>query len=169
MKDLPPSIRRILASILLAVSASVSLAEATSAPTQEPPSQVMLIQGNTLVPRSVIFQPKWYVLGALGEFGVYDTINQYEGWESEKMLAILKAESHLRADVVNEKDYHKGSGCWGSFGLAQIGCCWFGQFGLTKDNWNDPETNIRVAYEIWKISGYEAWGAYNDKSYLAFY
>lgn len=170
MKDLrPPSICRILASILLAVFVSVSLAGATSAPTQKPPEQIMMIGGNTLIGNNTQLIALNGVLGALGEFGVYDTINQYEGWESEKMLAIFKAESHLRAGAVNSKDYHKGSACWGSYGIGQIGCCWFGQFGLTKDNWDDPEVNIKAAYEIWKIYGYEAWGAYTDQSYLAFY
>jgi len=36
-------------------------------------------------------------------------------------------------------------------------------------NWlKDPENNARAAYRIWQVQGFQAWAAFNDRSYLAY-
>ncbi len=129
------------------------------------PNEIVMIQDNTLLP--VYHIPRTQVLGVSLEEDYYSIISKYD-WDAEIMYAILKAESSKNPEIINWKDYHKSSGCYGSFGLMQLGCVWFGKYGLTEDNWKDPETNIRVAYEVYKAQGLRAWGAYTDKSYLRF-
>jgi hypothetical protein len=76
-------------------------------------------------------------------------------------LAVAKAESELNPTATNWKDSHKG--CNGSFGIFQIGC-------LHESDPNklyDVEYNIKRARQIYDNSGWQPWGAYTDKSYLA--
>jgi hypothetical protein len=78
-------------------------------------------------------------------------------------LAVAKAESGLRANATNWKDSHRG--CTGSFGIFQIGC-------LHESNPEvlyDVEYNIKRAREIHDAAGsWQPWGAYTNKTYLAY-
>ncbi|MDD3752887.1 MAG: transglycosylase SLT domain-containing protein [Candidatus Colwellbacteria bacterium] len=126
---------------------------------------------NTLLPiadpNSIIVEPKIEPrVTGIKLFDYDDLIDKYD-WDSRLMKAIFYAESQLKPNAVNAKDRHKG--CSGSYGIAQIGCVWFGKHGLNWDNWNDPETNIRVAYEIYKEQGLNAWSVYRNGSYLKYY
>lgn len=120
---------------------------------------------NTLLPIS--YTPIKPTISGNLVFTDYDHIISKYDWDSRLMKAIFYAESQLKPNAVNAKDRHKG--CSGSYGIAQIGCVWFGKHGLNWDNWNDPETNIRVAYEIYKEQGLNAWGVYRNGSYLKYY
>ena len=97
----------------------------------------------------------------------YDHLIYQYDWDARLMRAIFTAESQMNPNAINRKDKHKG--CSGSYGIAQLGCVWFGKYGLTRDNWNDPETNIRVAYEVYKIQGLNAWGVYSSGKYKVYY
>jgi soluble lytic murein transglycosylase-like protein len=99
---------------------------------------------------------------------LYNLINQYN-WNAKLMYAIMMAESGGNPNIVNKRDYHRSSNCYGSYGAFQIGCGWFGKYGLTKENVFDPATNIRVAYEIFKTQGLRAWGVYTNGAYKKFY
>jgi hypothetical protein len=105
-------------------------------------------------------------LGAkLPEKSYMELIRQYE-WDSNVAYAVMMAESSGIADKINPHDYHRRAGCYGSYGLFQMGCIHFGHYGLTKDNWSDPETNVKAAYLLWKERWWNEWGAYRNKSYL---
>ena len=72
------------------------------------------------------------------------------------------AESRLNPDAVNAKDSHKG--CKGSYGIFQIGC-------IHEDDPRvlfDVEYNIKRAREIYEANGWAPWGAYTNKSYIAY-
>lgn len=85
------------------------------------------------------------------------------GWNDKMAYAIMMAESGGEADAINWDDYHKAGDCWGSYGLFQLSC-----FRGTPEELLDPDTNIRIAYELWQNEGWHPWGAYADKSYLKF-
>lgn len=72
------------------------------------------------------------------------------------------AESRLNPNALNAQDSHKG--CKGSYGIFQIGC-------LHEDDPRtlyDVEYNIQRAREIYEKSGWQPWGAYTSKAFLAF-
>lgn len=74
-------------------------------------------------------------------------INQYD-WNKEVAYQVMMAESHCNPNAANLNDVH-GS-CVGSFGLFQINCG-HGQL-------YDPATNVAVAYNMYKQSGWQPWG-----------
>lgn len=88
-------------------------------------------------------------------------VNNYD-WTTQTAWAICMAESRGNPNAVNWADGH--SGCVGSFGLMQIACIHFSE-GQDKF---DPATNMQVAYELWKSSGWSIWGAFSDGNYLRF-
>jgi uncharacterized protein YxeA len=90
-------------------------------------------------------------------------LKEYDGWNANLMYKILKAESSGNPKKVNYKDKHRT--CNGSYGLMQLSCEHLTDYDIW-DSWDNPEENIRVAYEVWKRQGYEAWGAYTDGRYL---
>ncbi len=46
-------------------------------------------------------------------------------------------------------------------GLTQIlASSWASYFGVTYDDLYDPETNVRLAKEIYDIQGWDAWSPY---------
>jgi hypothetical protein len=90
-------------------------------------------------------------------------LREYNGWNADLMLKILIAESEGNPKVINHHDRHRT--CNKSYGLMQLSCEHLTDYDIW-DSWDDPEENIRVAYEVWKRQGYEAWGAYTDGRYL---
>jgi soluble lytic murein transglycosylase-like protein len=96
----------------------------------------------------------------------YHLFTQYD-WDARLMYAIMMAESGGNPNAINYKDRHKG--CNNSYGLMQLSCLHLGKYGLTIDNVFDAPTNIRVSYEIFKVQGLKAWGAYTSGSYKKFY
>lgn len=87
-------------------------------------------------------------------------VSQYD-WDTDLMLAIMRAESGCNPMAINGADNHRV--CLGSYGLFQIGCVHF-----KGEDMHDPETNIRLAYRIYKSQGLNAWGAFSNLSYLRF-
>jgi soluble lytic murein transglycosylase-like protein len=81
-------------------------------------------------------------------------MEQYTGWDVDIMMQICEFESQGNPDAENWKDAHMG--CNGSFGLMQVACI----HGVSREDLHDPSTNIRVAYRIWKDSGYYPWTTY---------
>lgn len=82
--------------------------------------------------------------------------------EPDVAIAVAMAESRLNPQATNWQDSHKG--CMGSFGIFQIGC-------LHEENPEtlyDVEYNIKRAREIYDESGWQPWGAFTNKSYLAY-
>jgi hypothetical protein len=128
-----------------------------------------IVSGNFILAES----PPFYVKPELQVFttktsvgNYYQLFTQYD-WDARLMYAIMMAESGGNPKAINYKDKHKG--CNNSYGLMQIGCVWLGKYGLTIDNVLDPSTNIRTSYEIYKVQGLRAWGAYTSGSYKKFY
>jgi len=88
-------------------------------------------------------------------------VEQYD-WDIRTALAVMKAESGCNPEASNWSDNHRT--CIGSFGLFQIGC-------IHHSNISDlysPEFNVQRAYQIYQSSGWGAWGAYNNKSYMRY-
>jgi soluble lytic murein transglycosylase-like protein len=90
-----------------------------------------------------------------------DIVSQYD-WDVNTMLAIMRAESSCNPASINYTDGH-GS-CVGSYSLLQVGCLHF-RDGEDK---LDPETNIAVAYRVWKSGGYTPWTCFTNNSYLQY-
>lgn len=88
-------------------------------------------------------------------------VSQYN-WDTNLILAIMRAESGCNPSGVNWSDGH--SGCTGSFGLMQVACLHFSE-GQDK---LDVATNIAVAYKVYVGSGLTAWSAYTNGSYQKF-
>jgi hypothetical protein len=74
----------------------------------------------------------------------------------------MKGESSCNPHAINHQDNHKV--CIASYGLFQVGCLHFSE-GQDK---TDIETNIAVAYKVWKSQGYRAWTVYTSGKYLQF-
>jgi hypothetical protein len=143
-----PYSRVAVAVILLVMLIQPSIAQS---PIQEPPSNLMLIGGSTIIASTPPVTPKFAVLGAL--------IGQDYEWDWDIANAVLKAESGGNPNAYNP-EWHKG--CQGSFGLWQIACVHIGKYGLTRENIFDPEVNTEVAYKLWQEYGWEIWGAYSS-------
>jgi hypothetical protein len=79
-----------------------------------------------------------------------------------KALAIAKAESNLNPYAVNRQDAHRG--CMGSYGIFQIGCLHESDPHVLYD----VEYNIKRARQLYDERGWLPWGAFTDKSYLAY-
>ena len=87
-----------------------------------------------------------------------DYLSEYD-WDVEIAHAVMMAESTARADAHNPEE-HKT--CRGSFGLFQVACI----HGHDVDDLYNAQYNIAAAYEIYKQSGWQPWGAYTNKTYL---
>ena len=122
----------------------------------------MVILDNCILAESPPTYDKYYVLGSkvayngdLSDKQYYDLIKQYS-WNIDTAYEIMKCESSGNPEAVNWKDKHRG--CNGSFGLFQVGCVHIGPYNITNHKeLYDPETNIAVAYEVWKKQGWGAW------------
>ena len=125
----------------------------------------MIILDNYILATSEPYYTKYQVLGVmtdkvaykpnLSDKQYYDLIKQYS-WNIDTAYEIMKCESSGNPEAVNWKDKHRG--CNGSFGLFQVGCVHIGPYNITNHKeLYDPETNIAVAYEVWKSQGWNAW------------
>lgn len=83
-------------------------------------------------------------------------VKQYD-WNVEVMLAIMMAESSCNPNALNTNS--DGSNDSGLFQINSI---------HKKPNRENPELNVRYAYQIYKSQGLNAWVAYTNKSYLKF-
>ena len=82
-------------------------------------------------------------------------VEQYD-WHHGVAMAVMREESHYNPRAYNPERHN---GCNGSFGLMQVACIHIGKYGVEHyTELYDPETNIRVAHEIWKESSWRPWG-----------
>lgn len=77
-------------------------------------------------------------------------------------LGIAQAESGFRSDAfnINTNDTI-------DIGVFQINSVHFKQAGCSLEEVVFANKNVDCAYSIWKASGWKAWSAYNNSSYLA--
>ena len=111
---------------------------------------LLIYQSNTLTPR-VAEAPVSTLASVESIIAKYD-------WDDRLAIAIFKGESGLNPTAVNRKDNHRV--CMGSYGIAQLGCVHFGNYGLTKYNWDEPAANIRAAYLLYQERGWRPWAVF---------
>lgn len=87
-------------------------------------------------------------------------VNNYD-WDKKIAYAVCMAESGGNPNAQNINDRHLG--CLGSYGLMQIACVHTNN--LPEFN---PSRNMQKAYEVYQHSGWRAWGAFSNQSYLKY-
>jgi hypothetical protein len=92
-------------------------------------------------------------LGMMVGYSLYGEILKYD-WNADEAFNISACEAKGNPEAVN---WERHRGCRGSFGDFQIACVHFGKYGFTWENKFDRETNVRVAYELWKREGWRPW------------
>lgn len=83
---------------------------------------------------------------------------QYD-WNVNTALAVMQAESGCRPAVVSSTCDH---------GLMQINCIHSDLVGGDLSKLNDPATNIRIAYSLYRERGWLPWTAYTSGAYLKY-
>lgn len=95
----------------------------------------------------------------------YRGIVEAYDWDTNTMLAIMKSENRSCDPSNKNLSLLEDHGvCVGSYGLLQVGCVHF----TGNQNPNDIETNISVAYQVWRKQGYNAWTQYRNGDYKRF-
>ncbi len=93
----------------------------------------------------------------------YRSLVQKYDWNVDIALAVMQAESSCISDRDNTGLNYDGSN---DKGLMQINSI---HSNIISDlDRLDPVENIRAAYEVYRGSGWKAWSAYNNGSYLKF-
>jgi hypothetical protein len=77
-------------------------------------------------------------------------------------VAVAFAESTFRADATN----HNSNGST-DYGLWQINSV-HGYPELQNGQWKDPATNARLAYQVWKSQGWNAWSVHKPSDTLGY-
>lgn len=90
-------------------------------------------------------------------------VNNYD-WDVKVALAICKAESG------NNPSAYNGSNSNGSndAGLMQVNSIHVDSGLISSEDRFNPEKNMAAAYAIYKGSGFRAWSAFNNGSYLKY-
>jgi len=119
-------------------------------------SSLIVVSGNMVTTHQTAkIMPDLVVLGTLNfNYDVYYMLAQHD-WNVDVAYEVMKHESRFNPEAYNPEGHE---GCRGSFGAMQISCVHFGKYGFTQENKYDLEENIRVAYEIYKASGWHPWG-----------
>ena len=162
--DLPLPLRTLLCflAVVFAINTTAGAVKAPAKINAEETEKLILIDRTTLkaVPTLPLkFATMGILVGWANESYLYDLISRYD-WNFDEAYAIMTGESKGNPNAINKNDYHKTGNCWGSYGLFQLAC-----FRGTPEELLDPETNVRMAYELWQKEGWKPWGVYNDKSY----
>lgn len=88
-------------------------------------------------------------------------ITQKFGWQAPLAIAVFTAESGLRKDAVG----HNTNGTL-DVGIAQINTVHCGKVGDNCiEKLKSPKTNIDVAYQIYKSSGFYPWVVFQKGTY----
>lgn len=86
-------------------------------------------------------------------------------WNAHLIGAIAEAENRScdpsRHNLTGSEDHGV---CVGSYGALQVGCLHY----RDGEDRNDLATNVRVAYRVWQMQGYEAWTQYKNGEYKKF-
>lgn len=86
--------------------------------------------------------------------------------EARTMAAIAVAESSLNPGALNPKGKDLSYGLWQINMLGKLGVERRSDYGLnSNEELYDPATNARVAYEVYKEQGFDAWSAYSSGAY----
>lgn len=80
-------------------------------------------------------------------------------------LAISQAENGTRQCDRDNKGLNPGGTV--DYGVFMLNDYWQRHRG-TVEQFKDCETNIRIAYEIYKDSGWKMWSVYKNKSYIKY-
>lgn len=84
--------------------------------------------------------------------------------ESERMIAIAKAESELDTNAYNPEWHYDRDGnkiCQGSYGLFQIACV---NYSGDANDLFDPQINLQIAKTVLNSQGVMAWGVCHNGS-----
>ena len=90
---------------------------------------------------------------------IEDLIKKYFKDDYQTALAIATAESRMRTVV-----YHKNSNGTMDCSIFQINSI----HNPTREQCENAEENIKLAYRIYQKSGWKAWATYNSSKYLEF-
>lgn len=85
-------------------------------------------------------------------------VAQYD-WDVDVAMAVMRAESGCNANILSRT-------C--DRGLMQVNCVHKAKVAGNLSALFNPETNIRVAYAIYKGAGWRAWSAYKNGAYLKY-
>ncbi len=88
----------------------------------------------------------------------------FVGNDLETAVAIALAESGGDTEALGDVDITLG----GSWGLWQINLKWHPEFYDDPNSLQDPQTNARAAYDIYRHGGFNAWSTYKSGRYKAF-
>lgn len=88
-------------------------------------------------------------------------VKQYDGWDTNIVMAIMEAESHCNPTDIG--DTHPINGVLAfSCGLLQVRTL-PGRPNCTE--LQNPETNVEWAYRLYQAHGYQPWSVYNSGAY----
>src|SRR5215471_7811226 len=94
----------------------------------------------------------------------------FSGRDLDIAVAVALAESDGNPNSHNTKPPDNSYGLWQINMLGGLGPDRRAKFNLTSNNQLfDPATNARVAYGIWRGSGWNAWTTYTSEKYKKFY
>jgi len=144
---------------LISLLASPKVSKPITVSVQPAPLQAVIevVQTPAIEP---IPEPVVYPAGCANYVSV---IEQYD-WDVSIAVAVARAESGCRPDATNSSNYN-GSVDRGFF---QVNSIHADMVGGELDKLYIPTTNIKVAYSIYTSSGWRAWSAYNNGSYLKY-
>ena len=94
----------------------------------------------------------------------WDLFVQYFGSQVQSAYAVCTAEN--QGHIVDKINYANSDGSFDS-GLCQINSCHYDRVNNLSELLN-PETNIRVASELYKEQGFGIWVQYQNGEYLKF-
>lgn len=95
----------------------------------------------------------------------YELVKKYFNEQTETALAVMYAESRCNPGAVNENKNKEGTVWSRDYGLMQIN-----DYYHDVTDWQNPETNIKKAYEIFRRAGgvFTPWAAFNSGAYLKY-
>lgn len=99
---------------------------------------------------------------------VAQEIRKYGDWDHNIMTAIAKSENDTCDPLRhNETLTENHKTCVGSYGVLQVGCIHYIDYGyaLTEANKNDLALNVQIAHKVWQKQGYTAWTEYRNGGY----
>lgn len=80
--------------------------------------------------------------------GVEDIIRAYD-WQDDYAIAVAWCESKFDPSAYNRSS--------GASGIFQILPYWHASRLRPGESWFDAETNVRIAYELWREQGWTPW------------
>lgn len=101
-----------------------------------------------------------------GDCSKYEALIRSYDWPVDTALEICRKESGGNTNAINWTDVHKDRNgnviCVTSRGLMQIACVHVIGTEYTLEDLATPETNLAIAYKIWKNGGFHPWSTYKN-------